>query len=236
MKFIISLLVGVVTGVIVFFAVIYNNPFSVSPSVSPLAVTDQRLINLQFSAVPDEALLFTNSGDSISEPFPADVLELWEAPIRNSRALVAELSNSRGEIAGIGIKFSSDSEDTRVLSSEVMTDSIWHVYLPGRGTFFVDQRENYWSYLRDIVVRAKLNSADNWRGNWTRVMTTGPNALGTARTYGGHGEFSGMHSEAVESLNATAYSAKRGPVAIDGSLAVALQETAVKRTAQRASE
>jgi len=236
MRSVLSALAGVLTGIAVFFVVVFNNPFSVTPSVSPLAVTDQSLMHLQFSAVPEEALLFTNSGESISEPFPADVLQLWEAPIRNTRVLVTELGNGRGEIVGIGVKFSSDSEASRVLSSKVLADSMWHVYLPGQGTLFVEQRENYWSYLRDIVVKAKLNSADNWRGSWTRVMTAGPNALGTARTFGGHGQFSGLDSEAVESLNASAYSARRGPVAIDGSLIVALPDTLARRAARPVQE
>ena len=55
-------------------------------------------------------------------------------------------------------------------------------------------------------------------------MTSGPNPLGTARVTGGNGEFSALSSEAVESLNATAYSAGAGPVAIEGSLVITVPD------------
>ena len=138
--------------------------------------------------------------------------------------LVAELAGSRGEPAGIGIKFSTNSEDTRLLNSEALVDSAWHIYLPGRGSLFIDQRENYWSFLRDIVASARMNSANNWRGSWSNVMTRGPNAIGTARVVGGAGEFDGMQSEAVETLNATAYSSETGPVALEGNLTITLPD------------
>jgi hypothetical protein len=83
---------------------------------------------------------------------------------------------------------------------------------------FVDQIENFWSYLREIVVPARWSSGDSWRGTFFRIMTQGPGALGTARVTGGSGKFDGMSSEAVESLTARAYSALDGPVSMSGSL------------------
>lgn len=233
MKFLISLIVGLVTGVLMFAALIYYNPFAGKQSISPLAVGSQQLMNLNFTAVPSESLLFTNDGESTSTPYPEKAAELWESTLRNSRVQVVQLTNSRGDPAGIGVKFSSDSEATKLLNSQAFVDSAWHIYLPDRGTLFVGQRENYWAYLRDIVVSARWNSADSWRGNWNRVMTIGPNSLGTGRVAGGHGEFSGIDSEAVESLTATAYSALTGPVAMDGSLAVALPDAAGRQTARQ---
>lgn len=233
MKHVIALMAGFLAGVGAFAALMYNNPFSVSQSVSPLAVTDQRVINLQYSAVPGEAIMFTNNGEAISKPNPESVAELWEATIRDTRVLVAALSDSRGNPAGVGVKFSSHSEDTRILNSEAMVDSAWHIYMPELGTLFIDQRENYWSYLRDIVVKARLNSANNWRGNWLGIMTTGPNALGTGRVIGGNGLLAGVESEVVESLSATAYSAETGPVAIDGSLTIALPRLESSQLSQR---
>src|SRR5690606_22494627 len=122
----------------------------------------------------------------------------------------------------IGVKFSSDSEATRLLTAKALVDSAWHAYLPGRGTFFVDQTENLWSYLRNIVVPARWNSADSWRGSWFGIVTAGPNALGTGRVIGGSGRFADLSAEVVESWTATAYSTKTGPVAMSGSLMIAL--------------
>jgi hypothetical protein len=232
MKYFIALVVGMITGVLMLALLMYYNPFSAASTVSPLSVTDERILALQFSAVPEEMLLYTNDGESTSLPHPDGAAELWEAPVRDTRVQVALLADSRGVHAGIGVKFASNSEETRVLNSEAIVDSAWHLYLPERGTLFIGQRENYWSYLRDIVVKARTNSASNWRGAWTAVTTSGPNALGTGRVIGGSGEFAGMESEAVESLRATAYSAEQGPVALDGSLTVSLPDPAPDRAAR----
>jgi len=133
---------------------------------------------------------------------------------------VVELTGAHGDTVGIGVKFASDSERTRPLNAEALVDSVWHIYLPGRGTMFVEQTENYWSLLRDIVIPARWNSADSWRGVWHGNTTVGPGSLGTGTFIGQTGEFADVKSEAMESMDATAYSAIDGPVAMTGSLLV----------------
>ena len=233
MKYLIALLVGIVLGAAAFIVALYLNPFGASQSVSPLAVSSQQQLSLNFTGVPSESVLYTNSGEYTASPHPEKTAELWESTLRKSRVAVVQLANGRGKPIGVGIKFSSDSEDTQILNSLAIVDSVWHIYIPGRGTLFVDQRENYWSYLRDVVIKARWNSADSWRGAWNRVMTSGPNAIGTGRVRGGNGEFAGIESEAVESLKATAYSVNRGPVAMDGSLAITLPDTRSPQAAQQ---
>lgn len=222
MKYLVSLLLGVVIGAILFFVLLYFNPFAGRPSISPLAVSEENLIDLTYSVVPGEALLFTNDGESLIAPHPEKVMQLWEPTIRYTWLSTMLLTDVRGEPIGVGIKFSSESERTRILHGEALVDSVWHIYLPGRGTLFVEQSENYWSYLTDIVVPARWSSGDNWRGSWHRNMTAGPGALGTARVTGGSGLFRGLESEAVESLTAKAYSAVDGPVAMEGNLTISL--------------
>ena len=98
----------------------------------------------------------------------------------------------------------------------------WHIVVPGQGSLFVEQQENYWSYMREIVIPAYWSAGDNWRGNWNGNITSGPGALGTARVVGGSGVFAGLEMEGVESLSAEAYSVEAGPVAIDGQLTIEL--------------
>lgn len=222
MRYAISLVVGVLIGAVLFFVLLYFNPFAGRPSISPLAVSEENLIDLSYSVVPGEAILFTNDGESLISPYPEKVEQLWEPTIRHSWVAVMSLTDARGEPTGIGFKFSSESERTRILNAEALVDSVWHVYMPGRGTLFIDQTENFWPYLTDIVVPARWSSGDNWRGAWHRNMTVGPGALGTARVTGGSGLFRGLTSEAVESLTARAYSAVDGPVAMQGSLTISL--------------
>ena len=220
MKYAISLILGIAVGACLFAAAFYYNPFAARQTLSPLAVTDTGVKVFSYSAVPSEMIFFSNNGETISQPFPEKVTELWEPSIHNTEVAIARLSDSRGMPAGIGIKMSTLSESTDILRSEFLVDSVWHLYMPGRGTLAMYQQENFWGYLRDIVVPAWRNSSDSWRGSWNRDMTKGPGALGTAKVDGLGGEFSGVTTEAVETLNARAWSMQQGPVSMVGTLSV----------------
>ncbi|MFQ6004583.1 MAG: hypothetical protein ACE5OQ_03690 [Woeseia sp.] len=221
MKYVIAMLVGMIIGAALFVVLFFYNPFVGNPSVSPLAVSELDLVDLTYSKVPGESIVFTNNGESHVKPYPNKMRELWEPAIQRTRGLVTILTDSRGEPAGLGVKFSSDSESSELIKARVLVNSVWQVYLPKRGTLFVDQTENYWSYLHDIVIPARLSSGNNWRGSWHRIMSEGPNALGTARVTGGIGYLAGGESEAVESITAKAYSALTGPVGMTGNLTFA---------------
>lgn len=222
MKYLVSLVVGVVVGAGLLILGLYYNPFSARTAVSPLAVTDEQVIDLAFSAVPQEGILYSDHGESIVDPYPARVAELWEPAVVDTRVWVTELMDGLGQFTGIGIKFSSKSEQTRLINGKALANSVWQVYLPGKGTFMIDQSENYWSYIREVVVPARMSSGNNWRGAFHGVMTSGPGSLGTARVTGGSGLYRNLESEAVESLTARGYSAVQGPVAMTGSLTVVM--------------
>jgi len=224
MKYLVSLLIGIATGIVLFLVLLYFNPFAGRIEISPLAVSDQQLLNLRYDVVADKTLLYTNDGESLVVPHPPKVEEIWEPTVRDSWVMVVELTNASGDPVGVGVKFSSESDATRPLNAEALVDSAWHIYLPGRGTLFVEQRENYWSYIRDIVIPARWSSGDSWRGAWLGIMTTGPNQIGTGRVWGGNGEFAEGTSESVETLQATAYSAVTGPAAMAGSLTISVPE------------
>ena len=226
MKYVIAILTGILVGAALFVAGMYFNPFAEQQMVSPLAISSDEHLSFTYTAVPGEAILYTDHGESVIKPHPDRVTELWEPAVVDTRIFVTLLNNSRGKLAGLGIKFSTDSEQTAIINSKVLVNSAWHIYVPGQGTLLVDQIENYWSYLREIVVPARWSSGDNWKGSFFRIMTQGPGALGTARVTGGNGNFAGMSSEAVESLTARAYSATLGPVSMDGGLTITLPQAA----------
>jgi len=219
-KQLIGLILGLAAGAAAALAFLYYNPFTTPAALSPLSVSSGQQFSLNYSAVADDAIIYTNNGESRAKPHPSKVLQLWEAPIRQTDALVTLLRDGRGTPIGVGVKFSSRSERTRLLNGEALIDSVWHIYLPEQGSFMIEQSENYWGFLRDIVVPAHWSSGDSWKGNWHGTTTEGPGALGTARVHGGSGAFLGVESEAVESLSARAYSAQEGPVAIDGQILI----------------
>jgi hypothetical protein len=220
MKRVFSWLAGAIVGALLFLAGLYYNPLANKLTVSPLAVSGQLLIDLSYSTVPAEAIAFINDGDSRIAPRPKGISELWEPTIRNTTVVVTLLTDSRGGAEGIGIKFASKSERTSLLKGAALMDSAWHVYLPERGSLFIDQTENMWSYARNIVLPARWSSADSWKGTWYGITTAGPNALGTARVSGSSGRFAGITTEAVEAINARAYSALQGPVSATGNITI----------------
>ncbi len=223
MKYLIMVIIGFFVGAIATLVLLFFNPLAASNPLSPLSVSDYELISLNYSAVAADAIVLTNNGNSPVRPKPAKVLQLWEAPIRHTEALVTVLTDSRNTAVGLGVKITSDSESTRLIKAEMLVDSIWHIYLPERGSLFIEQTENYWSYVREVVAPAYWSSADNWKGIWNGNTTAGPGALGTARVTGGSGEFSNLDMEAVEAFSARVYSVKNGPLAMEGHLTIELR-------------
>ena len=219
-KYLASLLLGIILGVSAAAALLYFNPLAARNPLSPLAVSKNTMMSLGYSGVPTDAIVYTNGGESLAQPHPESVRELWEPSIRLTEVLVTVLNDSRNRPAGIGIKFSSDSEKTRLINGEALVDSAWHIHLVERGSLFVEQTENYWNMLRNIVLPAYWSSARHWKGVWNGNLTVGPGALGTAAVTGGTGEFAGLESEAVEAVNASAYSVAQGPVAMEGRLTI----------------
>ena len=219
-RYLLPLFGGMAVGLGLMFGFLYYNPMSTANTLSPISVTDNEVVRLNYSAVTQDSLIYTNDGEAKIAPHPAKVQQLWEAPVRFTTAMATVLDDSRGQVAGIGVKFSSRSEQTNILRGEVLMDSVWHIYLPARGSLFMEQSENYWGYIRDIVVPARWSSGDNWRGSWLGNITAGPGALGTAAVAGGSGQFQYMITEGVESFSAKAYSVEHGPVAMTGELAI----------------
>jgi hypothetical protein len=219
MWFLAVLLLGMISGVVVVVLLLLYNPMT-ADGLSPLAVSKQSQFSLYYSAVAVDAIAFTDNGESRISRKPGKIAQLWEAPIQMTEILVTEMQDGRGASAGIGIKFSSRSEDTRLLKGDALVNSVWHIVLPDQGTMLIAQSENYWNYLRAVVLPAYWSSADNWKGSWHGIVSDGPGALGTAYVHGGSGRFRGFDAEAVESLTARAYSTATGPVAVDGHLLI----------------
>ena len=247
MRYIIALVLGLITGVIIFVAGLTYNPFLADRRLSPLSVTNEEVITLSFSNVPNQSIVYTNNGESLqqsrlaralrlwkapirstSAPYPAKVLQLWEAPIRDTEAMVTVMRDARGQTAGLGVKISSDSEKSRLLFGETIADSVWYVFLPEQGAFFIEQTENYWPFVREIAIPAWRSSANNWRGSWIGDMTAGPRALGTAAVSIRSGRAEGAQMNGVESLSVRAYSVDSGLVGAEGRLIIEIPESRVE--------
>lgn len=228
MKYVVSLLLGLVIGAALFVAGLLFNPFIANRGLSPLSVTDAEVITLNFANVPAESIAYTNDGESLHDPYPEKVLQLWEAPIRSTSAMATVMRDARNQVAGIGVKFSSDSESTRLLKGQAIVDSVWYVYLPEHGSLFIQQTENYFPFVREVAFPAWRSSANSWRGSWLGDLTAGPGALGTAAVTGGSGRVKGLRMEGVESMSVSAFSADIGLVSSGGRLMIEMPENLEK--------
>jgi len=220
MKYIVSLVLGVLVGLVVFAAGLLVNPFIANRGLSPLAVTNAEVITLNFANVPADSIAYTNDGESLHKPYPEKVLELWEAPIRMTSAMVTVMRDARNQVAGFGVKFMSSSEATRLFNGEVIMDSVWYVYLPEHGSMFIEQTENYFPFIREVAFPAWRSSANSWRGDWLGDLSVGPGALGTAAVTGGSGRVEGLRMEGIESMSVDAFSADFGLVSAEGRLII----------------
>lgn len=222
MKYVVAMLVGALTGALFFGLLLYVNPMAKGKTISPLAVTQNSQLELSYHAVPEETLAWINDGQSVVKPTPERVQDIWEPTIENTEILVSTLQDSRGNAVGVGVKFATTSDQPGLMRGDLPVHSVWHMWLTDRGGLLIDQSENRWPLLREVVLPAHLSSANSWRGSWFGILTSGPGALGTARLTGGSGEFAASNGEAVEALNARAYSADSGPVAMEGRLTLSI--------------
>ena len=226
MKYLVALLAGIACGAILFVLLIYYNPLARRPALSPLAVSSTGQMELAFAAGSRELIAATGSGLTSAVPQPERIQQLWEPAVEDTTVVVAMLRNSRGQPAGLGIKFATVAEQPGILNGVYPVTSAWHVWLVGRGGLMVDQTENRWSLLREIALPARVSSADSWRGSYYGVLTDGPNALRTGRVTGGSGSLRGAQGEAVEAISVRAWSVAEGPVAMEGRLTIALDPAA----------
>ena len=224
MKYVITLVLGMIVGAVLFTLALIHNPFTGDRRLSPLTVTNAEVISLGYTVVPAESLVFTNDGESLQPPHPPKVAQLWEPAVKQTSASMAVMRDARGQPAGIGVKVASRSESTDLLRGDAIVDSAWYIYLPRHGGLFIGQSENYWRFLREVAFPAWRSSAKTWRGAWVGDLTAGPGELGMAYAYGTSGRLEDLEMEAVESLSVKAFSSDRGLVSAEGRLTIALPD------------
>ncbi len=222
MKYIVSLLIGMLVGVVICGLTLMYNPFIADRGLSPISVSGAEVMSLGYTVVPSETIAYTNDGESIQTPHPVKVAQLWEAPIRQTTAMAVLLHDARNQPTGVGVKVSSLSDTSQLFSGDAIVDSVWYVFLPEEGGMFITQTENYWAFLQEVAIPAWRSSANNWRGTWLGDLTAGPGALGTAAVTGTSGRYRGLEMEAVESLSVRAFSSDTGFVSAEGRLLIEL--------------
>ena len=102
MKYLLGFAAGFVLGGALAVAIVLFIPSS-RPMLTPLDVSDGVQISLDFSAVADDMILFTNEGKSAIAPHPKGVMELWEPTITETSALSFSMPMNWFPIGGMTI-------------------------------------------------------------------------------------------------------------------------------------
>lgn len=208
--------VGLLLGAAAAAGLLYVNPLTVPDAP---AVGDEQW--LSYDAPIQTSLALTHGGDLPLPVNPPRVPELWESTIDGTALLLAALRESDGGLFGFGTRISALSEQTDVLLTGVVVDSVWTISAPGRGILFVIERENAWPIARDILLPAVL-FAREWRGIKGYAITTGPQASGYGLVLGVTGEFRDQLGRSQERYELRRYSASKGPLEMSAELGIAL--------------
>ena len=72
-KHVIALILGLALGAIIALALLYFNPLAVTNPLSPVSVSDKETISLEYSAVAQDSIMYTNDGESRVHPHPVKV-------------------------------------------------------------------------------------------------------------------------------------------------------------------
>ena len=181
MNYAVSLLLGLVVGVALFgLTLMLYNPFIADRGISPLSVSSSELVALNYSAMyrPTQSLLHKRwrlVTKTVSRKSPAVMGGTNSQDQRDGDRNAGWAQSDGGHRHKILVFFRTNE----LLKGDALVDSVWYVYLPERGSLFMQQSENYWPFLRDVGWPA-FRSGENWKGSWIGDLTAGPGVLGTA--------------------------------------------------------
>ena len=220
MKYLLTLLLGMLAGAALAAAVIWFNPFAGergAPVAPAGAVTDRWHFDLGAESTP----VIAHSGERRLVRRPETVSELWETPIRGVTSGVLVMRDEDDAIAGVASRVGAWSREADPLRSGALYDSVWLLSLPGRGLAFVTQREDYWSLLREVAVPSAVRR-EAWQGSFETTPAAGPSSGGAARVHGASGALDGVQGSLVARYALGDYDPRVGPTAMTAELLVSL--------------
>ena len=206
MKYFIAALIGISLGVATVGLAIYHNPWTAQNSKVGIDPAPDRTFELYYGSMIGDSIAYTNGGSAYLPRRPSDIGELWQRTLKQAHAAVHELTNKDDVFAGIGVKFGAWSRATRPLTGKVMMNSVWYIYLPGSGGFFVEQQENYWPFIRSVAIPALMDGDKKWEGEFDSDLTAGPGPAFEGLVIGGSGVLRGHRGEAREAISVAGFS------------------------------
>jgi hypothetical protein len=199
MKYVLSLVVGLLLGTISALALVYFNPLI--RGHSDHSADDGWVLKYRLAA--DETWLSTHD-ERVGIPIvPKAAPLLWEDGIRGAWLAAMPLKGSSSDAAAMATRISLPSSETNFVHSGLVVEDYWLISVADAGTFLVHGFNNQWPLLRDTAVRVDLLGRD-FAGPHTYDATRGP-AEGRAEVTGMTGRYESAHGRAHERVSIDHY-------------------------------
>jgi hypothetical protein len=169
MKYLLSLVVGLIVGVAAAVALLYFNPLT-QRGGEPAGTPDW---SLDFALSPSATWLATHDERLGLPVVPPDAPLLWEGGIKGTVLAAMPLHDASGRFAAFASRIAVPSAATEFLHSGLLVDNFWLISIPGQGSMFMHAVNNEWPLLRDTLVRVDLLRRE-WHGPGDYAPTVGP--------------------------------------------------------------
>lgn len=184
MKYLFGVIVGAVTGGLATLLLLLYNPLfdGDAPDTGasadlPLAVSGQDTVDV----------LQSGSGYPWLPAEPATAAEPAIAGTRSAVQVLLAAAGQPDRVAYVA-RISTLTRDGRPLLGEIIEQSLWHVVVPGGGSFIVIANDDLWGFARRMVL--PLARGNDFRGKVSFDTTVGPER-GRARVIGLTGDYAG---------------------------------------------
>jgi len=205
MKYLWTLLAGVLVGVTLALTALYFNPMTQSPG--PLPASDDEVFT--YGSPLTAELAFTHGNLSRLPTYPAGIPALWEGTINKSALSVVLLRGADGT-AAVASRVSYPSEDTELLRNGVLLNDDWVVSIPGQGSLHINGQSNWWPFLKEMLIPVWYLGRP-WSGPSDYAPTAGPANGARALVRGATGRFAGLTGTAAERYSVREFDDRVGP-------------------------
>lgn len=213
MRYIIGFIFGVVPGALGTALLLVVNPLFDGDPVAPGASAA-----IELSVAGQDAVTVFRTGTGY--PWvPAEPASVAEPAVDGTRSAVRVMLASAGapERVAYVARVSTLTREGRPLFGEIIEQSLWHVVVPGSGSFFVLGNDDLWGFARRMAL--PLARGNDFRGKVAFDTTIGPER-GGARVVGLTGEYAGRIGSAEFSQLIRRLSLGEGLADAEGTLRV----------------
>ncbi len=185
MRFIIGFIFGAVPGALATALLLLFNPLFDGDAPRPGGDAA-----LALSVAGQDAVTVLRTGTGYPW-IPAEPASVVEPAVDGTRSAVRIMLASAGapERVAYVARVSTLTREGRPLFGEIIEQSMWHVVVPGAGSFFVLGNDDLWGFARRMAL--PLARGNDFRGKIAFDTTIGP-ARGGARVIGLTGEYAGQ--------------------------------------------